>query len=85
MKEGIMIIPDHTNARWMATLNDEQLVEVEAQLHAAFREQNDAEKQRSGARYMLLQGPPALVNAWHRWLLVNNETKNRGLAVHHRL
>ena len=80
-----MIIPDQTNARWMATLNDEQLVEAEAQLHAAFCEQNDAEKRRSGARYMLLQGPPALVNAWHRWLLVNNETKHRGLAVHHRI
>lgn len=79
-----MNIPDHINAGWLATLGNDQLVKAEAQLHAVFHKQETTEKVRSGARYMLLQGPPGLVNAWHRWLLVNNETRTRGLVVHHR-
>lgn len=79
-----MIIPDHINGRWIATLEDDQLMVAEAELHALFRAQESTEKRRSGARYMLLHGPVGLVNAWHRWLLVNNETRNRGLVVHRR-
>ncbi len=79
-----MNIPDHINSHWIASLEDKQLVTAEAELHAAFRTYETAEKRRSGARYVLLQGPAALVNAWHRWLLVSNETRNRGLVVHRR-
>lgn len=79
-----MKIPDRINARWIATLVDDQLITAEAELHAVFRRQESAEKTRTGARYMLLQGPSDLVNAWQRWRLVNNETTKRGLAVHHR-
>jgi hypothetical protein len=78
-----MTIPDHVNTRWIATLGDDQLMQAEAELHAAFRKQETVEKTRSGARYVLLQGPAALVNAWHRWLLVNNETRTRGLSARH--
>ncbi len=76
-----MNIPDHVDARWIATLGDDQLLKVEARLHGDFREREAAEKQRAGARYVLLQGPPTLVNAWLRWLLVSNATRTRGLAV----
>lgn len=79
-----MKIPDTVNARWIATLGDEQLVRAEAELHTVFRRHESTEKARSGARYMLLQGPSVLVDAWQRWLLVNNETRSRGLTVHHR-
>ena len=79
-----MNIPQHIDARWIATLQDDQLMTVEAQLHATFHAQERTERARSGARYMLLQGPAALVTAWHRWLLVNNETRSRGLVVHRR-
>lgn len=79
-----MNIPDYINARWIATLGDEQLMTAEAELHAKFRAAERAEKDRSGARYMLLQGPAALVTAWQRWLLVSNETRNRGLVVQRR-
>lgn len=78
-----MTIPDHVDARWIATLGDDQLVRVEAQLHGDFRQHEAAEKSRSGARYMLLQGPPTLVNAWLRWLMVSNEARTRGLVVNH--
>jgi hypothetical protein len=79
-----MKIPDRINARWIDTLVDDQLITAEAQLHAVFRRQESVEKTRTGTRYMLLQGPADLVNAWQRWLLVNNETRSRGLVVHHR-
>jgi len=78
-----MKIPDHINARWMATLANDQLVKVEAQLHAIFHRQESAEKARCGSRYVMLQGPTDLVNAWQRWSLVNNETRSRGLIVRH--
>jgi hypothetical protein len=77
-----MSIPQNVTARWAATLADQQLIETELELHAVFRAVEAKEKQRSGSRYMLLQGPAALVTAWHRWLLVSNETRSRGLAVH---
>jgi hypothetical protein len=76
-----MTIPDNVNARWIATLGDVQLIRAEKLLHAAFRTHEVAEKTRKGARYILLQGPADLVNAWHRWLMVNNETRTRGLIV----
>jgi hypothetical protein len=77
-----MNIPDHINSRWLATLGDEQLVTAEAQLRATFRAEEKVAKARSGARYVLLQGPATLVDAWHRWSLVSNETRTRGLVIH---
>ena len=79
-----MTIPDRINARWIATLGNDQLVKAEGQLHAVFHRQESAEKARCGSRYILLQGPPDLVNAWQRWLLVNNEMRTRGLSIVHR-
>jgi len=78
-----MKIPDNINARWIATLPNDQLVKAEAQLHAIFHRQESVEKARCGSRYVMLQGPTELVNAWQRWLLLNNETRNRGLVVRH--
>lgn len=79
-----MKIPDHVNARWMATLVDAQLIRAETQLHSVFHRQETAEKTRAGGRYVLLQGPSDLVNAWQRWLLVNNEIRTRGLTARHK-
>ena len=77
----MMSIPEHVNARWIATLGDDQLIAAEAQLYVAFKTREVAERSRAGSRYMLLQGPPALVNAWHQWSLLNNETRVRGVSV----
>ncbi len=79
-----MTIPAHVTARWMATLGNEQLLAAEAQLYQDFHARESAEKSRKGARYMLLQGPPDLVNAWHQWSLVSNEMRARGVRAHHR-
>ena len=81
--EETMKIPDNVNARWAASLGDDQLLAAEAKLHADFRKHEKVEKTRSGGRYVLLQGPPLLVTAWHRWLLLSNETRTRGLTVRH--
>ena len=80
-----MKIPERVNASWIATLGDEQLVKAEAKLHKEFAKEEIAEKVRVGARYTMLRGPESLVDAWHRWSMVNNETRQRGLVVHRRL
>ncbi|MGQ0538054.1 MAG: hypothetical protein ACT4R6_03835 [Gemmatimonadaceae bacterium] len=79
-----MVLPEKVNARWIATLGNDQLLEAEARLHAVFVKEETAEKRRAGARYAMLRGPETLVNAWHRWLLVNNATRTRGMVVHRR-
>ena len=76
-----MTLPSILNSRWLATLQNNQLVEVEAQLYADFHTREVAEKSRAGSRYILLQGPSALVNAWQQWLLVNNEARARGVTI----
>jgi hypothetical protein len=79
-----MEIPQRVNTKWMATLDDASVVEAEAILHADFRHQDNAEKNRRGTRYRLLEGPPTLVDAWMRWLSVSNEARRRGLPTNHK-
>ena len=79
-----MDIPPLINARWIGTLADRQLVVAEAELYATFQEQESAEKVRRGARYVLFRGPLPLLDAWHRWTLVNNATFARGLVLRRR-
>jgi hypothetical protein len=79
-----MTIPDHISPRWIAALDNDQLVTAEAELYAVFRAQEQREKVRKGAHYILLQGPATLVTAWQRWMLVSNETGSRGLMAHRR-
>jgi len=78
------VLPDRVTAGWIATLGDRQLITVETRLHSEFADAETQEKQRRGERYALLQGPPALVNAWLRWQMVSNEARSRGLLVRHR-
>jgi hypothetical protein len=84
LKECDMLtIPNHINAQWIATLADDQLIVAEAKLHAIFHKEEVSEKRRSGGRYKLLQGPAELVNAWHRWTMLSNATRRRGLLTKH--
>jgi len=76
-----MTIPERVNATWIATLADEQLVQAEAQLHAKFAKLEAAEKKRAGDRYDMMRGSEGLVDAWMRWLMVNNETRERGIPI----
>jgi hypothetical protein len=79
-----MEIPLRVNTRWMSTLDDASVIEAESILHADFRQQDSAEKNRRGTRYRLLEGPVSLVDAWMRWSSVSNEARRRGLMTHHR-
>ena len=79
-----MTLPERVTADWIATLANAQLMTVESRLHSEFLDEENEEKERRGDRYTLLQGPPALVNAWLRWQMVNNEARSRGLLVRHR-
>lgn len=80
-----MNIPEQINHRWIAALDNDQVVTAEAELHVAFRAQEQREKVRTGAHYMLLQGPATLVDAWQRWMLLSNEARSRGLVAHRRV
>ena len=73
-------IPARLNKQWIATLGNDQLTDIEVRLHDDFRTQDAAEKAKRGARYRLFEGPAGLVDAWHRWLLVHNETTKRGIS-----
>jgi hypothetical protein len=77
----MMAIPTNINSQWIASLKNPQLVEAEAQLYDAFHTREIAEKSRAGARYVLLQGPSDLVNAWQQWLMLNNEARTRGVLI----
>lgn len=76
-----MMIPLRVDARWISTLGDTDLLVAETTLHQEFRVEEQTEKERCGGRYMLLNGPAPLVNAWLRWLLVSNAARARGLSV----
>lgn len=76
-----MIVPDRVTADWIATLGNDRLVTMESRLHSEFITEDEHERKRSGGRYVLLQGPAALVNAWLRWQMVNTEARSRGLLI----
>ena len=76
-----MTIPDRVTADWIATLANDRLMTVESRLHSRFITEDKHERKRSGGRYVLLQGPAALVNAWVRWQMVTNEVRSRGLLI----
>lgn len=76
-----MLLPERVTAAWIATLADPQLLQVESDLHGEFFVEETDEKRRRGGNYTLLQGPESLVTAWHRWMMVNNEVRTRGLVI----
>ncbi|HEV8447416.1 MAG TPA: hypothetical protein VGQ44_11360 [Gemmatimonadaceae bacterium] len=78
-----MMIPPRVDARWISTLGDTDLLVAERALHDDFRLREQKEKALRGGRYVLLNGPSTLVDAWQRWLLVSNAARARGLSVRH--
>jgi hypothetical protein len=80
----MMAVPERLTADWITSLDNGDLVAVESDLHTEFVDEENLERRRRGDRYVLLQGPAALVDAWLRWLMVNNETRLRSLVVRRR-
>lgn len=77
-------IPQRVNRRWIDRLDNTQVADAESSLHTDFTRLDRAEKTLRGTRYRLLEGPAPLVDAWIRWLLLNNEARDRGIPTHHR-
>jgi hypothetical protein len=76
-----MNIPANVNAQWLATLGNDQLLRAEKTLRAEFSKEETAARASAGERYVLLEGPASLVNAWSRWLMASNEARERGVIV----
>jgi len=76
-----MTIPDRITARWIAGLSNEELQAVELQLHGTFSKEESTEKRRAGGAFSLLRGPDSLTQAWLRWSMVCNATRDRGLRT----
>lgn len=79
-----MTIPERITARWIATLSNEELQAAEKTLHGSFDEQDASERRRRGGEYSLMQAPETLTNAWLRWSMVCNATRDRGLRTSYR-
>lgn len=79
-----MTIPERITARWVATLSNEDLQLAERSLHGTFTSEEAAEQERRGTAYNLLRGPESLTNAWLRWCMVCNATRDRGLRTSYR-
>ena len=79
-----MTIPDRVTARWISTLSNDELQEAERELHGTFSKAELSEKERRGCAYSLLRGPDSLTQAWLKWSMVCNATRDRGLRTSYR-
>ena len=74
------LVPDKIDGTWIDTLADEDLIDVEARLHARFAALDNKEKKLRGPRYVLMRGPEELILAWDRWSRVRSATQRRTLV-----
>ncbi len=79
-----MTIPERITARWIATLSNDELQEAERKLHGSFDKAESSERTKQGNAYNLMRGPETLTNAWIRWSMVCNATRDRGLRTSYR-
>ncbi|MBI3567837.1 MAG: hypothetical protein HY084_06495 [Gemmatimonadetes bacterium] len=77
-------IPEKINAAWIDTLADVDLLDVESRLHEKFTVLDRKHKTLRGSRYVLLQGPTELIDAWDRWSRVDRAARARSLAPNRR-
>ena len=76
-----MKIPEFVNGLWIDSLDNVQLLVAEGRLHKVFAKCESAEKKRKGTQYDMMRGPIVLMDAWQRWVMVNNEARARGLKT----
>lgn len=74
------VLPDKVTHAWIETLTDEDLVDVEARVHARFAVLERQEKKARGARYELCRGSAALMAEWDLWSRLANATRERSLT-----
>ncbi len=78
-------IPEKINKEWIGTLGDVDLLDVESRLHEKFAVLDRKHKLLRGSRYVLLQGPSDLIDAWDRWSRVDRAARARSLAPNRRV
>ena len=73
------VAPERIKKEWIDTLTDEDLMAVEARLHAQFDVLERREKKLRGASYQLFRSPPEVMDAWDRWSRVLTAARARSL------
>ncbi len=77
------VAPEIINTKWMDTLADADLLDVEARLHEQLAVIERREKKAKGEKYSLYRGPADLMLAWDRWSRVNAAALGRSLRPRH--
>ena len=75
------LVPERIDKAWIDTLEDVDLIDVEARLRAKFDLLDGREKRARGNRYNLMRGPEDLVLAWDRWSRVCSAMQRRTLSA----
>jgi hypothetical protein len=73
------VVPERISLVWIETLTNEDLLDVEARVHARFSLLERREKKAKGDRYQLMRGPAELMDAWDRWSRLLAATRERKL------
>lgn len=73
------VVPEQISHSWIETLTDDDLLDVEARVHAKFTVLERREKKARGEKYSLMRGPADLMLAWDRWSRLQAATRDRSL------
>ena len=73
------VLPDKISLVWIETLTDDDLLDVEARVHAQFGVVERREKKLKGEKYALFRGSAELMAAWDRWSRLLAATRERSL------
>lgn len=73
------VVPERISLAWIETLTNDDLLDVEARVHAKFTLLERREKKVRGDKYQLMRGPAELMDAWDRWSRLHAATRDRSL------
>lgn len=73
------VVPERISMAWIESLTDDDLLDVEARVHARFTLLERREKRARGYKYQLCRGPADLMEAWDRWSRLLAATRERSL------
>ena len=76
------VVPEKISMKWIDTLTNEDLLDVEARVHAKFNVLERREKKERGEKYQLMMrgGSAELMEAWDRWSRILAATRERSLV-----
>lgn len=76
------VVPEKISLKWIETLSNEDLLDVEARVHAKFAVLERREKKERGEKYQLMMrgGSAELMEAWDRWSRILSATRERSLV-----